>query len=150
MRVRGKFLLIASGCLMVSLIVAWSAPNLLRRRMADCHERSAPQELRQIDEAIRAYITKHGTAPPTLSSLRGRIASELSCGTLTCDSIGYRFQYTVASQDSGPRYFLSARPVSEGIAGVRSYYLDQTGVLRCTREARATTSNDPPMRLCGN
>jgi len=148
-QVRRSFLLIAVGFLLASLIVAMAAPNLLRWRMENS-ERSAPQELRQIDEAVKAYITERGAPPATLSSLRGRIAPELSCGTPACDYVGYRFQYTVSSQDPGkPSYTLSARPLHQGLRRVRSFHLDQTGILRCTPQARAATSNDPAMPLCG-
>ncbi len=143
--VRRRFVVIAGGCLVVSLTFALAAPKLLRWRVEQS-EHSAPQELRQVNEAVKAYIAEHGTNPPTLSSLRGRIPSELSCGTPTCDSFGYRFQYAVSSQDpSKPHYSLSAQPLHHGISGIHSYYVDQTDVLRYTKENRAATSNDPPL-----
>ncbi len=143
--VRRRFLVIAGGCLAVALIFAAAAPNLLRWRVEQSNH-SVSQELRQINQAVKAYIAEHGTNPPALSSLRGRIPSELSCGTPTCDYFGYRFQYAVSSQDSSkPGYSLSARPLHPGISGVRSYYLDETDVLRYTKENRAPTSSDPPL-----
>ncbi|HEX8926464.1 MAG TPA: hypothetical protein VF786_11755 [Terriglobales bacterium] len=148
-RVRRKFLLVAGGILLASLAFAWVAPNLLRWRLAE-GERTPAKELRLIDEAVKTYISKRGTAPPTLIALRGHIPSEWSCGTPPCEHLGYRVQYTVLSQDAGgPRYSLTAEPLQHGVTGVRSFYLDQSGVLRCTKEARAATSNDSPLPDCG-
>lgn len=142
-QVRRKFLVIAGGCLVATLLFAWAAPNLLRWRFEQSNH-SARQELLRIDEAIKAYITEHGAVPPTLSSLRGHVASGLSCETPTCDYSGYRFQYTVSSQDAHkPRYSVSAQPLRHGITGVHSFYLDQTGIVRYTSEPRSATSDDP-------
>src|SRR5512146_2031843 len=137
--VRKNFLLTAGACLLLALLFAPAAPNLLRRRMVES-ERSAPQTVRAIDMAVKVYIAEHGTTPPALSSLKGRLTPALSCDAPACDFIGYRFQYTASS--GSPHYFISAQPITPQTAA-RSYYLDETGLLRYTEESHSATSSDP-------
>ena len=140
--VRKKFLIVALTCLFVALVFAFIVPNLLRWRVAQ-GEHSVTGEIRAIDEAVKAYSAEHGTVPPSLSSLKGHITPALACDAPSCEFIGYRFQYT-ASAGSKPHYTITAQPVSP-TTGIYSYYLDETGVLRRTKENRAATSSDPPV-----
>jgi hypothetical protein len=140
-RVRSGFLLIALACLAVSLLFAIAVPNLLRWRLASS-EISAPGDLQHIDEAVKAYIAEHGTPPPALSSLRGRIVPDLSCDAPTCDYRSYRFHYAVSQGSSKARYSISAQALRWHW---RSFYVDETGVVRSTEENRAATASDPPL-----
>ncbi len=140
--VRKQFLILALTCLFVALVVAFIVPNLLRWRFAQ-GEHSVTGEIHAIDEAVKAYTAEHGATPPTLSSLKGRITPALSCDASGCESIGYHFQYA-ASAGSKPHYTITAEPVSPS-TGIYSYYLDETGVLRRTKENRPATSSDPPV-----
>lgn len=141
--VRSKFLLIALACLVGSVLFAIAAPNLLRRRMADC-EHSPAQDVHAIDKAVKAYMAEHGTTPPALSSLKGRIVPALSCDDSDCEYRSYRFHYAASASPSPsePRYSISAQPIG---AHSYSFYLDETGVLRYTDEDRAATSSDRPL-----
>jgi type II secretory pathway pseudopilin PulG len=141
-RVRTKFLLIAVACLVLSVLFAVAAPYLLRRRIGEGSEHSAAQDLQAIDAAVKAYIAEHGTTPPALNSLKGRIVLALSCDASACDYRSYRFHYTASPSSSKPTYSISAQPLH--LQG-RSFYLDETGVLRYTGENRAATSSDPPL-----
>lgn len=60
---------------------------------------------------------------------------------------GYRFTYTPGSTEFGSidRYSLTARPLQYGVTGTRSFYTDETAVLRATREDRPADVNDPPI-----
>lgn len=143
-QVRSRFLLISMACLTVSMLFALAVPNLLRRRIAEGCEHSVAQDVEAIDSAIKDYIAGHGTTPPALSSLKGSIEPALACDAYACEYRSYRFHYTGSPSSSNRRYSISAQPVRpQG----RSFYLDETGVLRYTSEDRAATSSDPPLEL---
>ncbi len=141
--VRTRFLIIALTCLFVALVIAFIVPNLLRWRFAQ-GEHSVSGELRTIGDAVKAYTAEHGTTPPALTSLKGRITPALACDAPSCEFIGYRFHYAASPGASTPRYTITAQPLSPS-TGIYSYYLDETGVLRRTKENRAATSSDPPV-----
>lgn len=139
-RVRRGFLVIAAGVFVMTMAVAIAAPRVLRWRMEQC-EYSAPQVLRKIDRAVKSYITENQSVPADLVKLRGRIPSALSCESTACKYRGYQFEYSVTdARGTHPHYSLTAQRVShQGY----SFYLDESGVLRCAWERRAT-SQDPP------
>lgn len=60
---------------------------------------------------------------------------------------GYRFIYTPGSAEFGTiaTYSVIARPLRYGATGRRSFYTDESAVIRSTDEDRAATSNDPPL-----
>jgi hypothetical protein len=65
---------------------------------------------------------------------------------------GYSFDYrgepsdkTVEGCKVAKNYMATARPVVFGKTGRRSFFVDQTGVIRCTSENRSATVGDPPI-----
>jgi len=50
--------------------------------------------------------------------------------------------------DSVTGFALTARPGNYGKGGVRSYVVDETGIVRATSDDRAATSNDPRVSAC--
>ena len=61
---------------------------------------------------------------------------------------GYRFTYIPGPFDLKGRitgYCVIARPLKYDPPGVRSFYIDESGVLRATSEDRAATAQDPPL-----
>lgn len=60
---------------------------------------------------------------------------------------GYVFTYKVGAKDADGKtntYALAARPI-KWYEGIESFFTDQTGVIRWTRENRAATVKDPPI-----
>lgn len=51
----------------------------------------------------------------------------------------------VSSPSSVETWTYTARPVERGRTGYRSFFADQTGVIRATSEDRAATASDPPI-----
>lgn len=51
----------------------------------------------------------------------------------------------VSSRSSVDTWTYTARPVERGRTGYRSFFTDQTGVIRATSEDRAANVNDPPI-----
>jgi hypothetical protein len=56
---------------------------------------------------------------------------------------GYRFTFVRTGKDE---YHVTARPIEFGTTGTRSFYSDQSGVIRMTSEDREPTVEDPPLR----
>lgn len=58
------------------------------------------------------------------------------------DKLGYRFEQRVA----GDRYTVSATPKEYGKSGLRSFFMDESGVIRVAlRGGEPATANDPPI-----
>jgi hypothetical protein len=58
---------------------------------------------------------------------------------------GYRFNYAVVNDDPGRVYTITARPLQFGKSGNRSFYTDDSGVIRTTSEDREATKDDDPV-----
>jgi hypothetical protein len=82
-----------------------------------------------------------GTPPSAMAAALGLPA--LGEGT----RLGYRFTSTASKPDPAgyiARYSLSARPVRYRRESRRSFYTDQSGVIRFTKQDREATAHDPP------
>ena len=56
---------------------------------------------------------------------------------------GYRFSY---NKSSGSEYSVGARPIKYGSDGTKSFFTDESGVIRETSEDRDATADDPPLQ----
>jgi hypothetical protein len=104
-------------------------------------ENRAMQALREARAALSDYASAEGGAyPRQFESLgeRARAAAQLS------QSVNYQMQYTPGPVESDGRIRTYALQDRAGNYGFRSFYTDQSGVLRATRENRAATVQDPP------
>jgi type II secretory pathway pseudopilin PulG/RNA polymerase subunit RPABC4/transcription elongation factor Spt4 len=93
-------------------------------------------------QAINAYQTSEGGDPASLDSLGETVRKAAQAA----QSSRYTLQYTPGRPDAAGRvesYTLTARP---GNFGYLSYYTDETGVFRATREDRAATVQDPAIK----
>jgi hypothetical protein len=103
-------------------------------------EDRATQALREVRAALTEYASAEGGAyPRQFEALgeRARNAAQLS------QSVNYQLLYTPGTVEADGRirtYTLQARA---GNYGFRSFYTDQSGVLRATRDNRAATVQDP-------
>jgi len=71
----------------------------------------------------------------------GLIDSELAEGVKS----GYKFEYRGGSDSPRTSYQITARPVHYGTTGKRSFFTDQSGVIRFTEEDREPTAQDDPL-----
>jgi hypothetical protein len=106
---------------------------------AETHVRNA---LAGIQEALSTYQASEGIFPPSLESMgdRVRFAAEMA------QSAHYTVQYTPGKPDAEDHvktYTLTARA---GNFGYLNFYTDESGVFRDTREDRAATVQDPPLK----
>jgi type IV pilus assembly protein PilA len=143
----------------ILIIAAIAIPNLLRSRMA-ANEASAVGSVRSINTA---EVTFSATYPnvgfaTALSALTGSAAT---CATATgatstnaclLDSVlgsgtksGYNFALGAGTGSGTPQptYVINANPVVRGQTGQRSFFSDQSGVIRYNGAAAAAVTDSP-------
>ena len=128
----------------ILIIAAIAIPNLLRSKMA-ANEASAVASLRTINTASVAYSTTYGIYPTGLANL-GPAASPTSTTADLLDSVlsgGTKSGYTIALAGTSGTYTATADPVTLGVTGQRSFFTDQSGVIRQNNGAAATASSTP-------
>ncbi len=146
----------------ILIIAAIAIPNLLRSRMA-ANEASAVGSLRSLNTAAVTYSATYGNGfPPSLAAMgppssgnpgcnnAGLVDSVLSGGTKS----GYTFTYAGASAlaAAAPNcstagfntYTMNADPVTRGTTGQRSFFTDESGVIRFNA-IQAAAATDPPI-----
>jgi len=124
----------------IGIIAAIAIPNLLASRRA-ANESSAIGSVRTIGTAQATYLTTIGSNSNYAASLTvlgpataGLIDSTLAGGTKT----GYAF----VSTGSGGAFSTTAAPSSSS-TGTRSFFSDESGVIRARAGAGATSSDSP-------
>lgn len=132
-------------------------------RRIDANETHAIGSLRSLHSAVASYHQRFGTLPPSLQSLgpgdqptgQGTSARDPQHADLIDNvlasglKLGYEFTYlrgTAEAASAQFRYTILARPVTPGVVGERSFFTDETGVIRFTRDDRAATKDDTPVR----
>jgi len=125
----------------VSLVAAIAIPNLLAARRA-ANEGSALHTLRMISSAELAYqssFQKYGTLEELAAN--NLIDPKLTSGTKN----GYNF--TVVLDDANPEGFeVIGVPMSYGNSGRRSFYVDETFVMRASDKSGGPSSKlDTPL-----
>jgi|SRR5579862_8149176 len=151
----------------ILIIAAIAIPNLLRAKMA-ANEASAVASLRTIVTASIAYDNEYSNGfAPNLETLAGSgtascnhaalISSQLASGFRN----GYVFTYVAlpANFDSSPpqsqhaidagctarggtRFTVSADPVTRGTTGQRSFFVDESGVIRVSPNGPANADSE--------
>lgn len=140
----------------VLFFLSISAQSLIAHSRKASPEASAIASLRTINTAEAAYAGIYGTGySPSLSTLgpppEGREPTALDAGLVDPllaigQKSGYTFTYAPGAVDSRGRvmkYTVFARPVKFGETGKRSFYTDETGLMRATGEDRPATVQDP-------
>ncbi len=137
----------------ILIIAAIAIPNLLRSRMA-ANEASAVGTLRSLNTAAVTYSTSCGGFPMTKAAMGPPLA-----GCATADLIdavlagpgaksGYTFVYTPGAANAAgfaDTYTILADPTTLGTTGNRSFFTDQSGVIRAKVGATGATVGDPPI-----
>jgi len=157
----------------IMIVAAIAIPNLLRARMA-ANEASAVGSLRAIDTAAMVYATKFENGfPSSLEALGGAPAGGTTCNQaallgapLTSGrKTGYIFTYTpqypggatapVISPKAAAKgctaggasgYTVTAEPLRRNTTGTRSFFTDQTGVIRVAGIGETATADSPPIQ----
>lgn len=142
----------------ILIIAAIAIPNLLRARMA-ANEASAVGSLRIINTAEMSYSATYGNGfSPDLATLGGAqptcdhsglIDATLASGMKS----GYAFSYAPLSPSHMPAkdcatpgfgaYGVTADPINRGTTGKRSFFTDQTGIIRSDPNRAASADSAP-------
>jgi hypothetical protein len=148
---------------LISVAIANRLPPEMRPGVA-----SATSWLRTINTAAVTYASTYGNGfPPSLAVLGAPAAGAPDCrkSDLVDPAMaaygnafvrtGYLYEYrpgppVVERPAPGcppgvPSYTITARPLKYGKTGSRSFFTDETAIIRGTSENRAATANDPPI-----
>jgi type IV pilus assembly protein PilA len=141
----------------ILIIAAIAIPNLLRSKMA-ANEASAVGSMRTINTTSTEYSTTYGGYPSALSALGGPAGgSATSSSAELIDAVlaggtksGYTFSYTTGATDSNGNilaYTLTGNPTSMGVTGQRTFFTDQSGVIRADASGtlNAASLNSTPL-----
>jgi type IV pilus assembly protein PilA len=122
----------------IVLLVAVAIPGLLRGRL-NANEASAIASLKTIASASMEYRSGNPSYPSNLSELAASnppyVDSVLGSGSKQ----GYNFSYS----SSIGNFNVMAQPVIVNVTGVRSFFVDATGVIRAAGSGNATSSSTP-------
>ena len=123
----------------IGIIAAIAIPNLLASRRA-ANEGSAMSSLRTLASAEMTFQATTGAGRfGTLSELAAvnLIDSKLATGTKN----GYNFTVEVTANDMNyPGFEVVGVPMTYGNTGIRSFYIDETGVIRAGNNAGKPSS----------
>jgi len=156
----------------VMIVAAIAIPNLLHARIA-ANEASAVGSLRSVNTAAITYAARFENGfPSSLDVLGGGTASDSTCNhaamldpsLVSGRKFGYIFTYTPQFPDGAtapvisPKaaaqgctaggasgYTVTADPMQFGKSGRRSFYTDQSGVIRFSGNGESATANSPPL-----
>jgi len=148
----------------ILIIAAIAIPNLLRSREA-ANEASAIGSLRTINVAAISYSSQYGNGfPPSLAAMDGVQNGSPSCddpqlidpALASGQKSGYIFTYAPAgtqirddakgkgcTSPGSDAFELHADPVTRGTTGQRSFYTDQSGVIRSEANGPASADSTP-------
>ncbi len=135
----------------ILIIAAIAIPNLLRSKMA-ANEASAVGSLRTMNTAAVTYSSTWGNGyPPTQVSMGGvppaaatcnaaQVVDSVLAGAAPVTKSGYTITYTAGALNAaaavscaapgGNTYTITAVPITVGTTGQRSFFTDQSGVIR--------------------
>lgn len=137
-----RIILICAILLAILWATAWFAvPWKISGSKVEAESR-ARDAMSSIQQAIGAYQESEGSYPASLESLGETVRKAAQ----DAQSSRYSLQYTPGRsgvEGGVASYTLTARP---GNFGYWSYYTDESGVLRATREDRAATVQDPAIK----
>jgi type IV pilus assembly protein PilA len=140
----------------ILIIAAIAIPNLLRSRMA-ANEASAVGSLRTINTSAVTYSSTYpGNGYPLTLAVMGGAAGTCTAAVATAcllDQVlaagtksGYTFGLTGIAGTPVVGYTTTAVPVSLGNSGQRSFFSDQSGVIRYNTAGTAPTVADLPLQ----
>jgi type IV pilus assembly protein PilA len=145
----------------ILIIAAIAIPNMMRARMS-ANEASAVASMRSIFTAEAAYMAQGWSnpgaigfsalladlgsstcSPPTATSACQLDNSLAAASTPATAKSGYYFTYTaVTSGVFNTGFTLQGDPVTRGASGQRSFFVDQTGIIRAnSTQAAISTDN---------
>jgi len=102
-------------------------------------ETTALRAMISVQQALSSYASAAGAYPTSLEALGEPVKAALQSAA----SAGYEIQFNPGQPNGNGQitsYSMTCRPSNYGY---RSFYSDETGAIRSTREDRAATAQDP-------
>jgi type IV pilus assembly protein PilA len=113
------------------------------------NESSAVGNIRTLNTSLVTYASTYSDIgfATSLGALGGEGGSPNHAGLIdavlaSAEKSGYRFSLRGESNE----YEIVARPIRFGETGTKSFFTDQSGVIRFTEENRAATASDQPLQ----
>ncbi len=143
----------------IPIIAAIAIPNTFAFEDGGQQTHRPSDSLRTISSKFRGeYSTTYGGYPSTLLSLGGPAGgTATSTSAELIDAVlaggtksGYSFSYTTGATDTNGNilaYTMTANPTSIGVTGQRTFFTDQSGVIRsdATGTLNGATINSTPL-----
>ncbi len=127
--------------LIIGIIAHMSIPHLMQSKLA-ANEASAITTVRSVLNAETLYVTTVGSGRyGTMATLVSGMLVDTVVGSSTKD--GYVFSISLGPADTS--FGVDARPLGYLNSGIRSFYTDETAVIRYTTADSAATSSDTPL-----
>jgi len=122
----------------IALLAAIAIPSFLRARL-NANESAAVSALHTISTAAQSYRSVNPTYPGALATLSNAVPPYI-------DSVlggGTKQGYSFSLEGYTYTFSATARPVTYGRTGIRSFYVDESGIIRYTTADAAATSASP-------
>ncbi len=124
----------------IALLAALAIPNLLRVRL-DANEATAEAALRTINTSAQSYRAVSTAFPGSLSELSSANPPYIDSVLGTGAKNGYNFSIISTSNT----FSATARPQAYGQSGKRSFFVDESGVIRYTVADAVPCETDTPI-----
>ncbi len=127
--------------LIIGIIAQMAIPHLMRSKLA-ANEASAITTVRSVLNAETLYVTTVGSGKyASMGSLVTGMLVDTVVGSSTKD--GYVFAISLGAADAS--FVIDARPTGYLNSGIRSFFSDETAVIRYTTADSAATSSSSPL-----
>lgn len=140
----------------IAIIAAIAIPNLLRSRMS-ANEAAAIGSMRTVSSAEAQFqaaalpgftfasgMGQYGTLPNLGATNPPFIDSAL--GGAAGNKQGYNFVAAPGGVDGAPTYTANAQPLQPNGSGIRTFFVDQSGVITFRNDGAAAGPNDQPVQ----
>ena len=125
----------------IGIIAQMAIPHLLQSKLA-ANEASAITTVRSVLNAETLYVTTAGAGRyGSMAALVSGMLVDSVVGSSTKD--GYIFSISLGAANTS--FSLDARPMGYRDSGIRSFFADETAVIRYTTANSAATSSSSPL-----
>ncbi len=127
--------------LIIGIIAQMAIPHLMQSKLA-ANEASAITTVRSVLNAETLYVTTVGSGRyANMAALVSGMLVDTVVGSSTKD--GYVFSISLGA--GATSFAIDARPTGFLNSGIRSFYADETAVIRYTTANSAATASDKPL-----
>jgi len=122
----------------IILLAALAIPNILRARL-NANEASAISSMRIIAQASITYRAANPSFPANMSLLANAVPAYIDSFLGGGLKQGYNFTLVGAAHT----FSCTAVPITQNVTGVRSFYVDESGIIRASSNGTADSSSIP-------